>query len=91
MNHTTLLRFENTNEEIIILQKFDGLNVWDQLSVNISVRGRLPIVSPNAIIEFPDITDELVFQSEEILRSTGRSNINIDGKNIGYSIEQTVS
>lgn len=59
--------------------------------MNVSIRGRLPAVLSNATIEFPDITDEFVFQSEEIIRSTGRSKINIDGEDIVYTIEQTVS
>lgn len=90
MNHTTSLRFESTNEELIILQKFDGLNVWDQLSVDISIRGSLPSVAAGASIQYPDVSDELVYRSENRISSLGNSKISVDGQDIPYTIEQTI-
>lgn len=90
MNHTTSLRFESTNEELIILQKFDGLNVWDQLSVDISIRGSLPAVAAGATIQYPDVSDEFVYRSENRIRSLGSSKISVGGQDIAYTIEQTI-
>lgn len=84
------MRFESTNDELIILQKFDGLNVWDQLSVDISIRGSLPSVSPSASIEYPDVSDEFVYRTENRIRSLGSSKISVDGQDIPYTIEQTI-
>lgn len=90
MNHTTSLRFENTNDELVILQKFDGLNVWDQLSVDISIRGSLPSVPAGASIEYPDVSDEFVYRTENRIRSLGSSKISVDGQDIPYTVEQTI-
>lgn len=90
MNHTTSLRFESTNDELVILQKFNGLNVWDQLAVDISIRGSMPSVAAGATIQYPDVSDEFVYRSENRIRSLGNSKIMVDGQNIAYTIEQSI-
>lgn len=90
MNHTTSLHFESTNDELIILQKFDGLNVWDQLSVDINIRGSLPSIAAGATIQYPDVSDEFVYRSENRMRSLGNSKISVNGQDIAYTIEQTI-
>lgn len=91
LNHTTILRFENTNEELTILQKFDGLNAWDQLAVEINVNGRVPFVNASTAVSYPDISEEYVFQSEEILQAHGNVSIRVDGEEILITSEQSVS
>lgn len=91
MNHTTLLRFEASGDQLIVEQKFNGLNVWDQLSVDVSIKGTTPVIPPGASIVFPEITDEYVFQSDTTIRSSNKIKISVEGQQIDCTIEQTVS
>lgn len=93
MNHTTTIRFsteDGTNHELLIAQRFQGLNVWDQLAVDIEVNGNLPQIRPNAEIYFPDTSDSYVFQQENKIQSGGGGIVLVDGRNITYVIDQLV-
>lgn len=82
---------DDTINELRIVQRFNGLNVWDQLAVDIEVNGNLPEIRPNAEIYFPDTSDSYVFQRENKLQSDGSGVIFVDGRNITYAINQIVS
>lgn len=90
LNHTTTLKFENTSDEVVIIQTIDGLNVWDQLSVDTDIKGNIPYVPANVPVTFPDITNEYVYETDNSLRSFGKSTINAGGDAIPFTIEQQV-
>lgn len=93
MNHSTTIRFtteDGTNTELLITQRFTGLNVWDQLAADIEVNGNLPNVQSGASIVFPDATDSYVFQQENKIQSTGSGTISVDGQKIAFVINQLV-
>lgn len=93
LNHTTTIRFtteDGTNSELLIVQRFNGLNVWDQLAVDIEVNGNLPQIRPNAELYFSDTTDSYVFQQENKIQSGGSGIILVDGHNITYTVNQLV-
>lgn len=93
LTNTISVRFTdeaNVSNELLIVQRFSGLNVWDQLAVDIEVRGDVPDISPDAQIEFPDVSDSYSFQSDTKIRSDGVGLILVDGRNISFAISQSV-
>lgn len=74
----------------MIVQRFTGLNVWDQLAVDIVVNGNLPDISSGAAIVFPDSSDSYVFQGENRIQSDGNGAIDVDGRPIPFVINQVV-
>lgn len=93
-NHTTTIRFTNadgSNSEFLIVQQFTGLNVWDQLAVNIEVRGNLPDIPSNAAIVHPDKIDNYQFVEENKIQSAGSGEITVNDTIVSYTINQLVS
>lgn len=72
------------------MQRFKGLNAWDQLAVEIEVNGNLPSVSPSSSITFSDTTDAYAFQGENKIQSDGSGTITIDDQNFTFNINQAV-
>lgn len=75
---------------MLIVQRFSGLNVWDQLAVDIEVNGNLPDIRPGSAISFPDSSDSFVFQSENKIQSDSNGAITVDGRPIPFVINQVV-
>lgn len=90
LNHTTTLRFDNTSDEVVIVQSFNGLDVWDQLSVDIDIKGNIPYVPASASLEFPDVTDEYTFDADNTIRSYGKSKIIVNKQDITYTVDQQI-
>lgn len=92
LNHTISVRFitAHGSDELLIVQRFNGLNVWDQLSVDIDVNGNIPSVPSVASITFPDTSEAYVSQSGTQIRSASNGVITVDGENVTYAINQVV-
>lgn len=58
--------------------------------MDINIRGSLPSVAAGATIQYFDVSDELVYRSENRINSLGSSKISVDGQDIPYTIEQTI-
>lgn len=94
MNHTTSVRFTDNNgttDELVITQRYNGLNIWDQLDVNIEVNGNLPQIVPDASITYADAMDTYVFQGNNRIVSDGSGAIQVNDENITFVINQVVS
>lgn len=79
-----------TGQQLTIIQRYLGLDVWDQLSVEIELFGDLPSVPYDSRINIPDITEAYNYNSETSLRSIGEYHINIDDRDMKYSVDQEV-
>lgn len=93
MNHTATIRFttpEGETTELVIVQKFNGLNVWDQLAVDIEVNGNLPTIRSNAQLIFPDTSASYEFLQENQIQSDSSGTIRVDEQSIPYNIHQLV-
>lgn len=90
LNHTTFIRFETTHEELKIIQQFQGLNVWDQLSVSVEMSGDLPKIPAGSSISVPDVTEEYRYNTQNSLRSIGTRNMAIGNSEVIYNIDQEV-
>lgn len=94
LNHTTSVRFTDANgtaNELVVTQRYNGLNIWDQLDVNIEVNGNLPEVAPDASISYADALDTYVFQGDNRIVSDGSGAIQVNDENITFVINQVVS
>lgn len=80
----------DNGSELQIVQQFNGLNVWDQLAVDVEINGNLPDVPPAASIIFPDASDTYFVNAENDIRSEGNGQILVDQRNISFVITQTV-
>lgn len=74
----------------MIVQRVNGLNVWDQLAIDIEVNGNIPNVPPGASINLPDASDSYVFQEENKIQSGSSGVITVDGQNINFIVNQLV-
>lgn len=81
---------KDNESELRIVQQFNGLNVWDQLAVDIEINGNLPDVPPAASVIFPDASDIYIVNAENEIRSEGNGQIWVDQQNISFVITQTV-
>lgn len=95
LNHTTTIRFGPTTDgstnELLIVQRFTGLNVWDQLAVEIEVNGNLPDVPSNAAIALQDTSDNYQFAKENQIQSASNGQITVNDQTIPYTINQKVN
>lgn len=89
-NHSTIIRFVSSPAEFRIVQRFYGLNVWDQLSVEVEVFGTLPEIPIGGSLAIPDRTDEYSYTSDTSMRSVGRVRVTLDEQQFAYDIDQQV-
>ncbi|XP_031633983.1 nidogen [Contarinia nasturtii] len=93
LNHTTTIRFTNadgSNNELLIVERFTGLNVWDQLAVEIEVNGNLPEIASNAVVALPDTSDNYQFLKENQIQSAGSGEITVNDQTINYTVNQVI-
>lgn len=93
MNDTTTIRFtseDGQTHELLITQRFSGLNVWDQLAVDIEVNGNLPDVRAGSALLYPDSSDSYEFQSENKIQSNANGAITVDGRPVSFVRNQVV-
>lgn len=90
-NHTSTTRFEGTDQQITIVQRYHGLNVWDQLAVDIEIFGDIPEIPIGSTVSIPDLTEEYTFSTDSSLQTIGNGHrLTVNDKEIEYSIEQHV-
>lgn len=75
---------------MLIFQRFTGLNVWDQLAVEIQVNGNLPQIPSNAVISPPDAIENYIFEKENRIQASANGVITTRDQNISYTINQMV-
>lgn len=89
-NHTTTVRFHESDRQITVTQQFIGMNVWDQLEVDVTVDGDLPDVVAGTQIVYPDIVEEFVYAAESTLRSIGTAMLTVNEAELFYSVVQQI-
>lgn len=89
-NHSTTIRFHGSDRQVTVVQRYSGLNVWDQLEVDVVVNGDLPDVPADSRVEFPDIVEEFVYAAENTLRSIGTMVVHVGDEELLYSVVQQI-
>jgi nidogen (entactin) len=57
-NHTTQVYFSNSGHRVTVVQRFLGLDVFDQLRTDISIVGTIPSIPPDNRIEIADFEEK---------------------------------
>lgn len=70
-NQTTRIQFES-GDALQITYQFKGLNVWDQLTVDIEMNGDIPEVSVSGKVKVEDSVDTYVLQDNNLLTLSTR-------------------
>lgn len=90
-SHTSRLSFDS-GETLIVNQTFEGLNYWDQLSVQIDIFGDVPQVISAAKFHMADYIDEYKFVSPGELSSFHAHQMEVPSENrvINFKLEQHI-
>lgn len=90
-NQTTVIRFE-TGEILQINFKFSGLNVWDQLTVDMEVNGQIPDIPTNVKVRVPDVLNTYTLQGNNILHLSNERVLEIPEQqlSISYTITEQI-
>ncbi|KAL3266111.1 hypothetical protein HHI36_010297 [Cryptolaemus montrouzieri] len=62
-NHTAQLFFPNTNQSIIITQKYHGLDLFDQLRLEANIQGEIPSLPKDAKVVIDEYQEEYTVTS----------------------------
>lgn len=88
---TTVIRFE-TGESLQINYQFKGLNVWDQLTVDMQINGQLPDIPTNVKVRVPDVMNTYNLQGNNILFLSNERVLEIPEQelSISYTITEEI-
>lgn len=89
-NYSTTIRFEGSNHQCFIIQRFVGLNAWDQLSIEIEISGTIPEIPSNAAVHINDITEEYTYNTDTSVRSVGSRRVSVNDQELILNIDQEV-
>lgn len=93
-NHTATLTFPNSSQQIILRQKYLGLDVYDQLRLETEINGELPKLPPNTNIEIDEYTEEYTLSNPGVILSTSSHHFTYTDANnyketIYYTVDQS--
>lgn len=90
LNHSSILIFRN-GERFYVNQKFSGLNIYDQLSVEVEVHGDIPPIPHGAKIHIGDVIIEHEMYNPTSIRHISTRNVNLnDDQQMIFTVEETV-
>lgn len=91
-NHTSSIRF-SSGENLHIVQRYTGLNLWDQLSTDIELSGDVPNVREGIKVSMDDFIEEYSASGSGTISSVGNHRIQLSSgdPDIEFTIYQTVS
>lgn len=91
-NHTSSVRF-HSGENLQIIQRYTGLNLWDQLAAEIEVSGDVPSVQEGNKLTMEDFVEEYTTSGLNSIQSASTHKIQLSSgePDIGFTIQQSVS
>ncbi|KAK5643749.1 hypothetical protein RI129_007594 [Pyrocoelia pectoralis] len=94
-NHTATLLFKNTNHKVTIKLKALGLDVYDQLRLEIELQGDIPQLLPEAKINMDDYEEQFTLTSPGVLQSLSTKtftypNLQGDSVSVEFSADQSI-
>lgn len=91
-NHTSNVRFQ-TGENLLIIQRFIGLNLWDQLAAEIEISGDVPTVHEGVKVSMDEFVEEFTSSGPNSIQSVSSHKIQLSSgePDIAYTIYQDVS
>ena len=92
-NHSATLRFAESGETLYVVQRYKGLNLWDQLSVDIEITGNMPDIKPGVKLSMDDYIEEFKPSKQNSIDavSTHRIHLSSQSSDISFTVFQDVS
>ncbi|KAF4521231.1 hypothetical protein B566_EDAN005442 [Ephemera danica] len=88
-NHTTELTFPQSGHRVTVLQRFFGLDVFDQLRTEVTINGHVPAIPPDTRIEMDDYEEKLTRVSPGVVKSYFTRKLRMGGEG-GLEVPMTV-
>lgn len=90
-SQTTTLRF-STGEVFYVAQQFNGLNVWDQLAVDMKLSGELPPLPGSFKVKLGEYVNRYEHPSTNTLRTRSQRQIELPETDqvVSFTVEQEV-
>lgn len=91
-NHTSNIRF-GTGENLVITQRFIGLNLWDQLAAEIEISGDVPAIREGVKVSMDDFIEEYTSSGPNSIQAVSNHKIKLSSgePDIAYTNYQNVS
>ncbi|KAF5302810.1 hypothetical protein FQA39_LY01990 [Lamprigera yunnana] len=94
-NYTGTITFPSTNQKVVVKQKYLGLDVYDQLRLEIDVQGEIPRLTPEAKINMDDYEEQYTLTGPGIIQSSSTKfftykNLNQESVSVEFNIDQTI-
>ena len=88
-NKTSTIRFES-GETLEIRYEFKGLNVWDQLTVDMEINGQIPEVPEGIKVRVPDVVNTYHLQTNNVLYTANDRHLEVDGQTKRFTIHEEI-
>lgn len=91
-NHTSTIRFQS-GENLHIVQRYIGLNLWDQLATEIEISGDVPVLNEGIKVSMDDFIEEYTISGIGSISAVSNNKIQLSSgdPDIEYTIYQSVS
>ncbi|XP_059485330.1 nidogen [Neocloeon triangulifer] len=92
-NHTSTIFFSNTGHRVTVIQRFLGLDVFDQLKTEIIISGTIPSIPADNRIESDDFEEKYTRTGPGVVKAHYTREIKIGGDNgqpIQFVADQTI-
>lgn len=84
-NHTATIVFMNTNQKITIRQKYVGLDVFDQLKLEVDAQGNIPHIPDESKVKIEEYEEQYTLTALGVIQSSSKRTLsytNFDGTEI---------
>uniref|UniRef100_A0A182XKY2 Nidogen n=1 Tax=Anopheles quadriannulatus TaxID=34691 RepID=A0A182XKY2_ANOQN len=91
-NHTSTLQFE-TGESFYITQQYTGLNVWDQLALDVHLSGQLPSIPALEKLHLDDYSVAFRRSGKDRLQAVSAHSFRVESqaRNVSYTLYQDIT
>uniref|UniRef100_A0A1Q3FIC5 Putative low-density lipoprotein receptor n=1 Tax=Culex tarsalis TaxID=7177 RepID=A0A1Q3FIC5_CULTA len=92
-NQTTTISFEGSHDNLRVDMTFNGLNLWDQLAVDIHIEGQVPQIPLGDKLHIEDYSEIYQKASKDRLESYTSHKVHIpsDDRELSYTIHHVIT
>ncbi|XP_055547444.1 nidogen [Wyeomyia smithii] len=92
-NQTTTIAFKDSEDNLRIDLRFNGLNLWDQLSVDINVEGHVAPIATREKLQIEDYSEIFQKVGRDRFESYTAHSVHVpsEKRDISYTIHQVIS
>lgn len=94
-NQTVVIAFPNTNQKVLVRQKYLGLDVFDQLRIEVDIQGELPILPEDSKVTINEYQEQYTLTKPGVVQSTSahiHTYKDLDGNDVvtQYTVDQSI-